>query len=34
MDYMGFYDKRGSNCLLYIDIVEVEKFLIVLIDNV
>lgn len=27
MDYMGFYDKRNSNCLLYIDLDEVKKLL-------
>lgn len=24
---MGFYDKRSNNCLLYIDLIEVEKLL-------
>lgn len=27
MDYVGFYYKRNSNCLLYIDVVEAEKLL-------
>lgn len=29
VDYMGFYDKRSSNCLLYIDLFKAEKLLIV-----
>lgn len=28
MDYMGFYDKRSSNCLLYIDLFKAEKLLV------